>query len=38
MSADFRSLLNGYDVVSGTYGLKVLIEGDVVEKPGVTTK
>lgn len=38
ISADFRSLLNGYDVVSGTYGLKVLIQGDVVEKPGVTTK
>lgn len=38
ISADFRSLLNGYDVVSGTYGLKVLIQGDVVEKPGVTTQ
>ena len=36
ISADFRSLLNGYDVVSGTYGLKVLIQGNVVEKPGVT--
>lgn len=37
ISADFRSLLNGYDVVSGTYGLKVLIQGNVVTKPGVTT-
>lgn len=36
ISADFRSLLNGYDVVSGTYGLKVLIQGNVVTKPGVT--
>lgn len=34
ISADFRSLLDGLDVVSGTYGLKILVRGQTVVRPG----
>lgn len=34
ISADFRSLLDGLDVVSGTYGLKILVHGQTVVRPG----
>ena len=34
ISADFRSWLTGLDVVTGTYGLKVLIYTDVIDAPG----
>jgi hypothetical protein len=34
ISADFRSWLTGLDVVTGTYGLKVLIYTDIIDAPG----
>ena len=38
ITADFRSWLNGLDVVSGTYGLKVLIYTEVANAPGKVNK
>lgn len=38
LSANFRSWLNGLDVVSGTYGIKVLLYTDIMETAsGVST-
>lgn len=34
ISADFKCLLNNYDVTSGSYGIKLLIQADVMTKPG----
>lgn len=34
ISADFKSLLSGLDVAEGTYGIKLLIQSEVVDKPG----
>lgn len=34
ISASFKSLLNGLDVVKGTYGIKVLIQSEALNKPG----
>lgn len=34
ISADFKSLLSGLDVVSGSYGLKVVLYAEVVISPG----
>lgn len=36
ISADFKSLLSGLDVAQGTYGIKLLIESEGLERPGVT--
>ena len=36
ITADFRTWLNGLDVTTGTYGLKLLIWTDTVLTPGVT--
>lgn len=32
LSADFRSWLNGLDVISGSYGIKVLLYTDIIEQ------
>lgn len=37
ITANFRSWLNGLDVVEGIYGLKVLIYTEVLDTPGSTT-
>lgn len=37
ITANFRSWLNGLDVVEGIYGLKVLIYTEVLNTPGSTT-
>lgn len=36
ITADFRTWLNGLDVTTGTYGLKLLIYTDTILTPGVT--
>lgn len=36
ISANFKSLLSGLDVAQGTYGIRLLIESEGLEKPGVT--
>ena len=37
ITANFRSWLNGLDVIEGIYGLKVLIYTEVLDTPGSTT-
>jgi hypothetical protein len=34
ITADFRSWLTGLDVVTGTYGIKILIYTDILNAPG----
>ena len=36
ITADFRTWLNGLDVTTGTYGLKLLVYTDTIFTPGVT--
>lgn len=38
ISANFRSWLSGMDVVSGQYGIKLLIYTDIISSPGVPEK
>ena len=35
VSADFKSLLSGFDVLSGSYGLKIIIYSESIKQPGV---
>ena len=35
VSADFKSLLSGFDVLSGSYGLKIVVYSESIEKPGI---
>lgn len=34
VSANFKSLLSNFDVVSGSYGIKLVVYSEVVDKPG----
>lgn len=34
VSANFKSLLSNFDVVSGSYGIKLVIYSEVIDKPG----
>lgn len=38
IQADFKSVLNGLDVVEGSYGIKILIYADVMTSPGEIDK
>ena len=38
ISADFKSIFNGYEVVEGSYGIKILIYADVMTSPGEIDK
>lgn len=38
VQADFKSILNGLDVVEGSYGIKILIYADVMTSPGEIDK
>lgn len=35
VTADFKSLLNGLDVASGSYGIKILIYTEILTSPGI---
>lgn len=34
VSANFKSLLSNFDVVSGSYGIKLVVYSEVIDKPG----
>lgn len=34
VSANFKSLLNNFDVVSGSYGIKLVVYSEIIDKPG----
>jgi hypothetical protein len=38
ISADFKSVFNGYEVIKGSYGIKILIYADVMTSPGEIDK
>lgn len=38
ISADFKSVFSGYEVVEGSYGVKILIYADVMTSPGEIDK
>lgn len=38
ISADFKSIFSGYEVVEGSYGIKILIYADIMSSPGEIDK